>query len=196
MCFWGAKILHHRSVEMAIRKSVKIGVGSSLTFKIGTEACIENGENKMGFENQQVLAINSHEQVDHIYIPCTDSSEGFKAVASQLENHKLSWPQVLASAHDGKKLRIMYTSDKTHLNSIRNKLSGAFEFRPDPLSSVSLTCYGSVGSDLASKVLQKMKTHGISVEKIIPSALTLSFFLSPDHREEAIRVAHHFVEAK
>lgn len=62
MTQWGAKVLHHSSVEMAAEKKVPLYVGlASKENKIGTFI-----SNHCKFHTQQVLAVNSHKEVYEI----------------------------------------------------------------------------------------------------------------------------------
>lgn len=60
MTFWGAKVLHYRSVELAKKKKIKLYIGpAAKKTKEGT--WVQEG-NTM-FESAQIMAINSHERV-------------------------------------------------------------------------------------------------------------------------------------
>lgn len=194
MCFWGAKVLHHRSVEMAHRNNVSLGIGSSKTFKIGTRI-LGRGES-MPFEQQEVLAINSHALVNRAIVKSSNLAEGVQQFEAVMAANKLTLPQVLASNFEGKQTRITYTSDKNHLEAIHaaGEKKKSFSIDKKILSSVTMTCYGSIGSQLLNKAIAALKTKHIDCEQIITGPLSLSFFVLPEQREHAIALLHKFVK--
>src|SRR3954447_15517589 len=87
MCFWGAKILHFRSVELAQSRDVPLvlkqwdGVGHS------TEVMKEVA----GMEEGMILGVNSIARIEHLEIDCKDLNDGFEKLAQHLEQNSLSW---------------------------------------------------------------------------------------------------------
>ncbi|MGE3683471.1 MAG: aspartate kinase [Bdellovibrionales bacterium] len=197
MCFWGAKVLHFRSVELAQSLNVplvlkKWGATGESTQVLRTIGAAE-GDKLM--ENGRVLAVNSHGRIEHLEIDCASLDQGFARLAAHLKQSSLPWPQILASAFDGGTCRLMLTSDEESLNALVHTASITPDIRRlrTPLSSVSLTCFGSVGSDLPHRALQTLGGHGITAFKYILSPHTVTLFVPPDQREEAVRVLHRLV---
>ena len=152
MCFWGAKVLHFRSVELAQSQNVplvlkKLG-GAEYSTQVTSEVA--------GMENGKVLAVNSMARIEHVEIDSTDLNQGFEKFAQHLKQHGLSWPQLLASAFTAGKTRMMMTSDSESLDTLLRTLEGSEDLRQqrESLSSVSLTCFGGVSSDLPFKAIQ------------------------------------------
>src|SRR5689334_16907005 len=146
MCFWGAKVLHFRSVELAESQNVPL-----ILKKLGgAEHSTQVTREVMGMENGKVLAVNSMARIEHVEVDSTDLNQGFEKFAEHLGQHGLSWPQLLASAFTAGKTRIMMTSDSESLDALLRTLEGNSELRQqrEALSSVSLTCFGGVSSDL------------------------------------------------
>ena len=108
-------------------------------------------------ENGKVLAVNSMARIEHVEIDSTDLNQGFVKFAQHLKQHGLSWPQLLASAFNAGKTRMMMTSDwEIRWNTLLRTLEGSEDLRQQrgkPLSSVSLTCFGGVSSDLPFKAI-------------------------------------------
>lgn len=193
MCFWGAKILHYRSVELAKSMNVNLSLRFSDDHKRGTEV---RQEVKM-FENQQILAVNSHHEIHHFEVPGVASlSDGFDRFHQLLRSSQLPMPQVLASTYDGGDLRAMYTSDTEHLAALKRAIesSGSLKVHRPPLSSVTLTCAGSVATDLEVKVAQTLAAAGIRIEKTLQSPMSLSLMIQPELREKAIQLLHQMVK--
>lgn len=190
MCFWGAKILHYRSVELAKNLAVPISIKFSQDHSRGTEVLREVNM----FENQQVLAVNSHNEVHHLEVAnVADMAAGWNAVSGLLERHNLGWPQILAAAHESGGLRAMYTSDAEHLLSVKRAIEASPAVRElrEPMSSVSLTCHGSVATNLAEQVVAALKAAGINVAKILFSPLSLTVLVDQRLKDKAVEVLHH-----
>jgi len=197
LCFWGAKVLHHRSVELALRNNVLLRIGSSNNFKFGTVVTAEG--NPMNLESQSIIAVNSHNLVDHIEIQVPNTSKAMALFGETLMAERTPEPQVLALSQQPEGfVRLMYTSDSTHLSAIQNatKRNPLFRHPQRRLSSVTMTCFGSVGTDLATRAAVALDSAGISIDKMIAGPTSLTYFVNPEHRESAIKTLHRFVEAK
>ena len=152
MCFWGAKVLHFRSVELAQSQNVPL----VLKKLGGAEHSTQVMREVMGMESGKVLAVNSMARIEHVEIDSADLNQGFEKFAQHLKQSGLSWPQLLASAFTAGKTRMMMTSDSESLDTLLRTLERSKDLRQqrEALSSVSLTCFGGVSSDLPFKAIQ------------------------------------------
>ena len=157
--FWGAKVLHFRSVELAQSQNVPL----VLKKWGGAEHSTQVMKEVMGMESGKVLAVNSMARIEHVEIDSTDLNQGFEKFAQHLKQNGLPWPQLLASAFAAGKTRIMMTCDSESLDTLLRTLERSKDLRKqrETLSSVSLTCFGSVSSDLPFKAIQILQHHGI-----------------------------------
>src|SRR6478736_5769445 len=94
MCFWGARILHFRSVELAQSQDVPLVLKQWGGVKRSTQVMKEVA----GMENGKVLAVNSMARIEHVEIDSKDLNHGFEKFAQHLKQNSLSWPQLLASS--------------------------------------------------------------------------------------------------
>src|SRR5437773_7674007 len=142
MCFWGAKILHFRSVELAQSQDVAL----VLKQWDGVEHSTQVMKEVAGMENGKVLAVNSMARIEHVEIDSKDLNHGFEKFAQHLKQNGLSWPQLLASAFTAGKTRIMMTCDSESLDALLRTLERSKDLRKqrETLSSVSLTFFGGV----------------------------------------------------
>ena len=127
----------------------------------------------------------------------TDLNQGFEKFAEHLRQHGLSWPQLLASAFTAGKTRIMMTSDSESLDALLRTLEGSSDLRQqrEALSSVSLTCFGGVSSDLPFKALQILKHHGIVADKYVLSPHSVNLIVPVESREAAVKALHSLIQA-
>jgi aspartate kinase len=191
MCFWGAKVLHYRSVEMAHQLGVTLAIGHADTFQIGT-TIIPDEDTPMPFLKNEVLAVNILKEVDRLEIGCTDTNEGMTTLKNILLTEQLPMPQMLATNFDNGTLRLMYTSDQDTLSALRalTKNSSKARLLTPTLSSVTLTTYKGLPDDLLSQALNHLEANNITVDKTITSDISLSLFLKSDIREKAAQLLH------
>ena len=188
MCFWGARVLHFRSVELAQNQNVRLVIKRSG----GTEDSTTVMKEVNGMETGKVLAVNSMARIEHVEIDSADLNQGFEKFAEHLRQNSLSWPQLLASAFTSGKTRIMLTCDPEWLDAMLRTLEGAKDLRKqrETLSSVSLTCFGGVSSDLPFRAIQVLQQHGITADKYVMSPHSLSLFVPVESREAAVKALH------
>lgn len=188
MCFWGAKVLHFRSVELAQNQNVPLVIKRSG----GTEDSTTVMKEVSGMETGKVLAVNSMARIEHLEIDSADLNQGFEKFAEHLKQNSLSWPQLLASAFTDGKTRIMLTCDPEWLDAMLRTLEGAKDLRKqrETLSSVSLTCFGGVSSDLPFRAIQVLQRHGITADKYLMSPHSVSLFVPVESREAAVKALH------
>lgn len=194
MCFWGAKVLHFRSVELARNRNVPLIIKQAGSDNENTVVKDENGDIEM--ESGKILSVNSLGRIEHFEVACDGLNLGFDKFAQHLKDHGLAWPQILASAYDNGHCRIMLTSDAEALDSLVHTVASSangIRRMKDPLSSVTLTCYGSVASDLPHRVLQCLSTQKISAEKYILSSHSMTVFVNSSLREVAVKALHSLI---
>src|SRR6201993_3413202 len=125
MCFWGAKVLHFRSVELAQNQNVPL----VLKKWGGVEHSTQVMKEVIGMESGKVLAVNSLARIEHVEIDSTDLNQGFEKFAQHLGRNSLSWPQLLASHfRDGKTIMVL-ACDEEWLDALLRTLKGAEDLR-------------------------------------------------------------------
>src|SRR3977135_2339339 len=80
MCFWGAKVLHFRSVELAQSQSVALVLKKSSGIEYSTQVMKEG----TGMESGRILAVNSTARIEHVEIDSKDLNQGFEKFAEHL----------------------------------------------------------------------------------------------------------------
>jgi aspartate kinase len=191
MCFWGAKVLHFRSVELAQSQNVPLVIKQWG----GAEGSTQVVKEVVGMESGKILAVNSLARVEHVEIDSADLNQGFEKFARHLKQNSLSWPQLLASAFTAGKTRIMMTCDSESLDTLLRTLEDTKDLRKhrETLSSVSLTCFGGVSTDLPFKAIQVLQEHAIVVDKYVLSSHSVNLFIPVVSREAAVRALHQLI---
>jgi len=192
MCFWGAKILHFRSVELARSRDVPLIVKQW----DGVEHSTQVMKEVLGMENGRVLAVNSIARIEHMEIDSRDLNQGFEKLAQHLKQNSLSWPQLLTSDFAAGKTSMTVACDTEWLDALLRTLEDATDLRKqrEASSSVSLTCFGGVSSELPYRALQVLERHGIVPDRYVLSSHSLSLFLAVENREAAVKALHTLIQ--
>lgn len=192
MCFWGAKVLHFRSVELAQSQDVPL----VLKQWGGVEHSTQVMKEVAGMENGKVLAVNSMARIEHVEIDCKDLNDGFEKFARHLGAHSLSWPQLLASHFTAGKTSMTVACDSEWLDALLATLEHVQDLRRqrEASSSVSLTCFGGVSSELPFRALQVLGQHGIVPDSYVLSPHSVSLFVAAEQREAAVTALHSLVQ--
>jgi aspartate kinase len=192
MCFWGAKVLHFRSVELAQNRNVPL----FLRKWGGVEHSTQVLKEVAGMENGRVLAVNSIDRIEHVEIDSRDLGQGFEKFARHLQQGGLSWPQILDSAFSAGKTSITLACDPEWLDTLLRTLGGSQDLRKqrEASSSVSLACFGGVSSDLPHRALQVLQQHGVVADKYVLSPHSVSLFVPVESRAAAVRALHSLVQ--
>jgi aspartate kinase len=192
MCFWGAKILHFRSVELAQSQDVPLVLKQWGGARHSTQVMKEVA----GMENGRVLAVNSMARIEYVEIDSKDLNHGFEKFAEHLKQNSLSWPQLLASSFTVGKTRMTVTCDSEWLDALLRTLERSKDMRKqrEASSSVSLTCFGGVSSELPFRTLQVLGHHGIVPDKYVLSPHSVSLFVPVESREAAVKALHSLLQ--
>jgi aspartate kinase len=192
MCFWGAKVLHFRSVELAQNQDVPL----VLKKWGGVEHSTQVMKEVAGMESGKVLAVNSMARIEHVEIDSTDLNRGFEKFAQHLKQNSLSWPQLLGSSFSAGKTSMTVACDSEWLDALLRTLerSPGLRKQRETSSSVSLTCFGGVSSDLPLRALQVLQRHGIVADQYVLSPHSVSLFVPVERREAAVRALHALIQ--
>jgi aspartate kinase len=191
MCFWGAKILHFRSLELAQSQDVPLVLKQWGGTENGTQVMKE----VTGMENGKILAVNSMARIEHVEIDSKDLNHGFEKFAQHLKRNSLSWPQLLASSFSVGKTSMTMACDAEWLDALLRTLQRSKDLRQqrEASSSVSLTCFGGVSSELPFRALQVLGHHGIVPDKYVLSPQSITLLVPLEKREAAVKALHSLV---
>jgi aspartate kinase len=189
LTFWGAKVLHYRSVELACALEIPLVI--ALSHGDGLQTII-NGEKPM-FEQPKILSVNSHKDVKRVFVKANSANEALSQFHSGLNQRSLPWPQVLdLEPINGGEWRILITGPSETLGAIEGSQS-TFKINTDSLSTVTATCRGTFASDLAEKISSALKTNNIQVERLLLSPMSVTALVKSSDREKAIQSIHSLV---
>lgn len=205
MTYWGAKVLHYRSVELAMSAKVPLYIGPSANQKASGTWVKE--ENQIMFETQKILAINSHEQVLTLKIESSHLAQAIQALEASFEVNEIPHPQFLHLQHDQKATTVYLTGPREVLLAIEKTYpvrsagkakkgqgtKSMISVVHSNLCSVSVTHTGSTSiqsTKICFAALEKKKIHVVESHL---GAMTLSLFLEKEDREKAVQTLHDLI---
>lgn len=195
MTFWGAKVLHYRSVELAAMLKVPLYVGPAKQEdlaelnqrEIGTIV----GEKNM-YESERILGLNQHSQV--ILLQCRSYSDFINA----LEKMQVASPVVLQIDQNENGLSIAVTGPKEVLSQVSSLPKTANDIRilSDDSCTLTATCSGSSSLELQNLMLQRLTEAGVKPFKVVISNSSISFFMKQSQLETSTLTLHQMIESQ
>ena len=194
MTFWGAKVLHYRSVELAKTKNVLLYIGpASQNTNAGT---LVTAKGPTMYESCQILSLNSHEQVLKLTIEKSEASEALKTFDLFLTKNEIAHPQILEIESNTIQTHLLLTGPAEILTAIESSLKSQTEIQlqNQARSTVTATCTGITSPEITQKMLSQLKNKNIPVEKVMISAMSATFVLDKKNRAEAIHSLHELIQ--
>ncbi len=192
----GAKVLHTRSVQLALQYGVKLHVLSSFTGKKGT-MLIKDTKN---LENQVVRGIAHSNNDALISLVEVKNKPGISAVIfDALASEKINVDMIVQSSSlKDKKVTYSYTVTKNDANKtkvamekIKKKLSYKEVVINKNICKVSVVGLGmKTSSGVANIMFSQLAKHNINIHVISTSEIKISILIDDKYKELAIRSLH------
>ncbi len=186
MTKWGAKVLHHKSVEMAQLKNVPLYVGSAApSNSAGTLI-----SNKIIETTAKYLAINSFAQVLQLEKK-SESTTTLIELFNFLKANQIAPPEILHQEKNS--YFISGAAENLHLIETLNLTPINHSLIPSDLCSVSITCKETPTAEIQSQVKAKMQAAEIKVESCIISERNINFLIHQKEKIKAIQLLHSLI---
>ena len=195
MTYWGAKVLHYRSVELAYMNKVKLYVGPANEIADEKNQGTIIQEDIM-FESTKPIAVNSHQSVFAISIKNKTQSEAIEILNEDFKRNQIGTPQILFGINSNKNEILLFVTAPPEIMSMIKSLCEKNENLKieDPnLCSVSLTCTGSSLNEVLNLCQKKLAEQNIQPKYFTQSAMSLNFFIDNDKKEKAIQILHALI---
>ncbi len=198
MTFWGAKVLHYRSVELAQRKNIPLYIGPA-SFKTNEGTWVREGAPM--FESASILSINSHERVLEIHVPQKSAAAALKQMRELFEQKEIAFPQILQINQDLGNFQFFLAGPTEILQAIEKEVAAAaitegscaMKLSPQKLASVTATCTGSTSYEVVQKILNVLNEKKIEVHTTLQSPLSTTVIVSQSCRDEALQLLHSLI---
>ena len=193
MTFWGAKVLHYKSVQMAQLKNVKLYVGPARV-NLNEGTLVQNSDKNSS--DNTALAVNSFSHVVKMKTNHSDFPSAKNAFLKLLKSQQIGEPFFLSHETTDSGQIIFYISGPEEiLNSISKikNLTTEFSLVPTDICSVSLTFKKYPKEEFKIKILEFFKNKNMPIEAQPISPLNLNFIIQKNHRTEAMAFLHSLI---
>ncbi len=196
MTFWGAKVLHYRSVELAKVKNVKIYIGSANSdLNEGTNIPSPTKDSSM-FETTKILGLNSHAHVLELEVKSKSAIDALTILEQFLEKNETAMPQVLLSESSDSATRFFITAPSETIAAISKQAktqASPVGLKNENLCTVTATCTGVTTSNCTKQIINVLTKNEIAIERMQFSAMSISVYLSKEKNERALKALHQLI---
>ena len=199
MTFWGAKVLHYRSAELALNYQVPLYIGpasdGATNLKQGT-VISSNQEGLMPFESVQFLALNSHEHVCLVNLQKPDWHLAITALNDFLQVQQLPLLQVLQIQKTTHGFEIWLTGPEEQMRAATQafKNSKDLELNKDDFATVTMTCTGSASSQAFAEVSKVLKDLNTKVRSALCQSNNITFLIAKSEVPKVLESLHRLIE--
>jgi aspartate kinase len=192
MTFWGAKVLHYRSVELAKIRDVTLYIGPASN-KTSDGTTVKKGLNM--FESCKVLSLNSHETVLEISSTDSDPGKALKNIQTLFEDKQIAFPQLLNCEVINNQTQVLLTGPQETMSAVKKELqaNNNFNLNPTEFSTVTLTCTGATAPEIPMLIFDKLSTANIKTYKLIMSSMSATIMVASAERKKTIEVLHALI---
>jgi len=190
----GAKVLHSRCVELAMKYNINMRVLSSFSSEGGT--LITSKDQIM--ENRIITGITSNKNLLKLTVE-SNSTLSFNDVCSLLSRNNIQIELMLNVDLDKKYNFIIHLSDRSRLEILMSNLkkdSRIIDFSIDTaISIVTVVGFGIKNDpELIGNVIDQLALESIVISIIQISGIKISILMSDKDIEKTIRILHKFFE--
>ncbi|WP_413576898.1 aspartate kinase [Bdellovibrio sp. HCB290] len=192
MTFWGAKVLHYRSVELAKVRDVTLYIGPASN-KTSDGTLVKKGLNM--FESCKALSLNSHETVLEIRSQEKNTAKALKQLQDLFEEKQIAFPQLLHCEINKDHAEILLTGPQEIMGAVKRELQSQknFTLHPQDYSTVTLTCTGATSPEIPQQVLEKMDKAQLQAHKLIMSAMSVTVVIDASTRKQTVEALHTLI---
>lgn len=192
MTFWGAKVLHYRSVELAKLRDVTLYIGPASN-KTSDGTLVKKGLNM--FESCKALSLNSHETVLEIISKEQNTAKALKNLQNLFNEKQIPFPQLLHCEISKNQTEILLTGPQEIMGAVKRELQAQKDFalHSTDFSTVTLTCTGATSPEIPQLVLEKIDQAQLQAHKLIMSAMSVTVLVDSSARKKAIETLHALI---
>jgi aspartate kinase len=205
MTFWGAKVMHYRSVELAAVKGVGLYIGPSEGNHAHQGTYIRTYSNPKGFkviqetlknkmETTMILSINTIETVFKIKMKSKSLHDDYARLKDLFKKNEIIFPQILSVDSNGSENTLFITAPDEMLSMIRKMSTGKDMEISEGISTVCLTCTGVPSFETQSQISKILEDLKISPLKIQMSAMSVILFIEKDYLSKTVERLHGLID--
>lgn len=188
MTYWGAKVLHYRSVELARNREVTLYIGpASDSLSEGT--LVKKGLNM--FESAKPLSVNSHETVLELQVEGLKPTKALETLIWFFNEKQIAFPQILKSEPTQKGTQFLVTGPLEIMRSIEKEITNApTKVELQKYSTVSVTCTGVTSHQIFESVIKVLDRDQVQFCEILSSAMSVTIVVQQEQRHKTVQCLH------
>lgn len=192
MTFWGAKVLHYRSVELAKMRNVSLYIGPA-SLKTSEGTLVEKGLNM--FESCRALSLNSHQTVLQITSSVDSPATALTSLKNYFESKQISFPQLLDLEQDSAGVSLLLTGPDEVMVAIKNALGTHQQFKLSAMefSTVTMTCTGCTTPEIPQRMTTLLEENKIHVYRMMIHAMSVGVLVEANARKATLQVLHTLI---
>lgn len=192
MTFWGAKVLHYRSVELAKQRNVTLYIGPASN-KTSDGTLVKKGLNM--FETCKALSLNSHETVVGILCKEKNPAKALKELQTLFDQKQIAFPQLLQCEMNADKTEMLLTGPAEIVQAIKKDLANhqRFTLLPNDFSTVTLTCTGATSPEMTQNILNILAEKELPSHRLMMSAMSVTVLVDAPIRKQVIESLHALI---
>ncbi len=194
MTFWGAKVLHYKSADLARKGQVPLYIGPASDDEVDLAKGTLVSEKAKGRGKTELLSVNSHDCVLIVEITATAKSKAEEELKNFFETRDIPLCQTL-HIEQNKKTRLWLTGPSEVISILRAEFEKS-SFRLDNKDFASVTLTGA--SNTTEKNLKKYVSHleaaGVAVHATLSEGFSSTFLVSSNQQVTALKALHHLLE--
>jgi aspartate kinase len=191
MTFWGAKVLHYRSVELARNRDVILYIGpASDSDSAGT--LVQNSIKGVNmFESSKPLSVNSHETVLELFLEGVKPNKAMESLHRFFNEKQIAFPQILRTQPVAEGTQLLVTGPLEIMRAIEKEISGApIHTTLKKYATVTMTCSGATSPQLFDQLLKKLENENVNFQEMLVSAMSVTLVVPQDSRNKVVQLLH------
>lgn len=188
MTYWGAKVLHYRSVELARNREVELYIGpAGNQYSEGT--LVKKGLNM--FESSKPLSVNSHETVLEIHVEGLKPNKTLETLIWFFNEKQIAFPQILKTTPNANGTQLLVTGPLEIMRAIEKEAVNApTKMELKKYSTVSMTCTGVTSCQVFDSVMKALERDQVQFHEILSSAMSVTLVVPQEQRHKAVQSLH------
>lgn len=191
MTFWGANVLHYRSVELARNREVELYIGpASDSLSAGTLVQQPlKGVNM--FESSKPLSVNSHETVLELIMEGVKPNKAMETLQWLFNEKQIAFPQILKTTPTHEGTHLLVTGPLEIMRSIEKEIGNMpVKTKLKRYSTVTMTSSGSTSPQLYDQLLKNLDKEQLQFHELLVSGMSITLIIAQEHRDRVVQVIH------
>lgn len=189
MCWWGAKVLHSRSADLAWKLNVPLFIGLATDRRQGT--LIVEGDDQM-YESTPVLALNTLLPVRRLNAEKLSAPQALKTLAEICDQSGNLFPKVLTSTVHSSQFSALIHLESNEMQNLETSLKNqpALSLSSEVWAAISVTGYSANHSSLMQKILNHLEEKSVTVHETVVSPRSFTLFVNNEVSQKVCEQLH------